>query len=897
MQGAQTESRFRGIGRYTMSLTRAIIRNKGEHEIILALNGLFPDTIEPIRAAFDGLLSQENIRIWYAPGPVYEHEFGNAWRHDVAEKIREFFISSLEPDIVLVSSLFEGYADNAVTGVGPFQGGKCFLNTFVVLYDLIPLINREVYLKPVPAYESYYLRKIESLKKSTGCLAISEFSATEGKKKLDIKDGSIVNISTACDPVFCKMDISKDLRSSFLKKYEISNSFIMYTGGADNRKNLSGLVKAYAKLPQKLRKDTQLVMVGKIAEHYVYELRKIAQTLGVSNSELVFTNYVEDSELAIFYNLCSVFVFPSWYEGFGLPALEAMSCGAPVIGSSCTSIPEVIGMKEALFDPLNVLDMSNKILMALTDNKFRSKLIDNGLIQARKFSWDESAKIAIKRFEDTLHPKVVIRKERDDMLPGLIRFIADTVPSNISNKELVSVAGILDRLDKKEVGRQIFVDISGLVIQDIRTGVQRVTRSVVKELLKNPPAGYVIVPVYSTLNSNGFYCANTFTAKFFGLNNDKKDEPINYNSGDIFIGLELQHHTIINNKNYLINLSNKGVKIYFIVYDLLSILLPKLFNPQLALVHEEWLKTICNFDGVICISNTVAQEFTKWYKKQGIKRSTPFKIGWFHLGADVDNSVPSKGLPDNVDYVIESLKKYPTFLAVGTVEPRKGQTQVLSAFELLWKQGVKTNLVIVGKQGWMVETLIERISKHRELNKHLFWFDGISDEYLEKVYTVSSCLIAASEGEGFGLPLIEAAKHKLPIIARDIPIFHEVVGEHAYYFSGFEPKDLADSINEWIKLNKDGRIPQSTNMLWLTWKQSTQQLLKSIIPIINDNSSQKIYQNNTFFKNINYKKDASRSYFRILLNRLIIMLILSPYRKALKKIYYKLRLNKIRLLK
>jgi hypothetical protein len=86
MQGVQTESRFRGIGRYSLSLALAIVRNRGDHEIILALNGLFPDSIEPIRAAFDGLLPQENIRVWHAPGPVQEEYPSNDQRREVAER-------------------------------------------------------------------------------------------------------------------------------------------------------------------------------------------------------------------------------------------------------------------------------------------------------------------------------------------------------------------------------------------------------------------------------------------------------------------------------------------------------------------------------------------------------------------------------------------------------------------------------------------------------------------------------------------------------------------------------------------------------------------------------------------------------------------------------------------
>ena len=178
LQGAQTESRFRGVGRYTLSLAQAIARNRGEHEIILALSGFFPDTIEPIRAAFDRLLPQENIRVWYAPGPVRECDSGNEWRRDVAERIREAFLASLQPDLLHVSSLFEGYVDDAVTSIGVFTPQ---IPTVVTLYDLIPLLNSEIYLKRNPVYARYYQRKIEHLKRANQWLAISESSADEGR--------------------------------------------------------------------------------------------------------------------------------------------------------------------------------------------------------------------------------------------------------------------------------------------------------------------------------------------------------------------------------------------------------------------------------------------------------------------------------------------------------------------------------------------------------------------------------------------------------------------------------------------------------------------------------------------------------------------------------------------
>src|SRR5258705_12816015 len=109
MQGAQSGSRYRGIGRYTMSLAKAIARNRGEHEVILALNGLLPAALEAIRSEFSGLLPPENIRVWQAVGPTREDDPANQWRREVSERIREASFAGLQPDVVLITSLFEGF--------------------------------------------------------------------------------------------------------------------------------------------------------------------------------------------------------------------------------------------------------------------------------------------------------------------------------------------------------------------------------------------------------------------------------------------------------------------------------------------------------------------------------------------------------------------------------------------------------------------------------------------------------------------------------------------------------------------------------------------------------------------------------------------------------------------
>jgi hypothetical protein len=129
----------------------------------------------------------------------------------------------------------------------------------------------------------------------------------------------------------------------------------------------------------------------------------------------------------------------------------------------------------------------------------------------------------------------------------------------------------------------------------------------------------------------------------------------------------------------------------------------------------------------------------------------------------------------------------------------------------------------------MVDNLAAKMAIHPERGSRFFWLDGISDEYLELVYASSTCLISPSEGEGFGLPLIEAAQHHLPVIARDIPVFREVAGDNALYFKGSRPEDVALAVRTWIGLYKSGTAPTSASMPWVTWSQSTRQLLDVIL--------------------------------------------------------------------
>ena len=449
MQGAQTESRFRGIGRYTIEFVQAVVRNRGEHEVILALSGLFPETIESIYSAFDGLLPKENFRVWYAPGPVCEKDPGNEIRREAAELIREAFFEGLQADVVHITSLFEGHVDDAVTSIGRFESK---VPVSVVLYDLIPLLNPDRYLNPNPAYAAYYERKVKSLKSANLLLAISDFARREGVDTLGFDPMRVVNVSTAIGPKLYPQQIEPSVSVALKNRLDIHHSFVLYAGGADDRKNLPRLMEAWASLPLDLRNNNQLVLAGRMPEGNISELKHIASKNGVASNEIVFTGYVSDEELGQLYNLCKFFVFPSWHEGFGLPALEAMACGAPVIGANTTSLPEVIGLEEALFNPLDVASIAGKLQQALQDEDFLARLRSHGLGQAKLFSWDKTAKRAISAWMDLkpigAHTEEFWRKihgRRAEQYQHLIDGIAVLVTENpaISDNELRHIASCI----------------------------------------------------------------------------------------------------------------------------------------------------------------------------------------------------------------------------------------------------------------------------------------------------------------------------------------------------------------------------------------------------------------------------------------------------------------------
>lgn len=397
-QACQSASRYRGIGRGSWSLQLAmanLLLARG-HEVICLLNAALQDGLEELRS--DILRHAPGVRLasFSIPLPCAAYAPENAWRQMAARMLFEHAAALLEPDFVHVPALLaDGWGDEAIGSVGVLG---VHVPASLTQYDLIPLVMADVYMPP-GSFRDYYMKKLEGVKKADLLLAISEYSQQEAVKLLEMPAKSIVNISFAADSMFANEAGLSDIEST-VSKYGLQPEFLLYApGGFDPRKNIDRLLEAYSLLPQELRGRHQLVIASKLHEGARAGIEWKAGTFGIQASEIALTDYVPDSELMALYRACHAYIFPSLHEGFGLPALEAMLCGAPVIASNCTSIPEVIGMDEALFDPCDPTSIAAKIRQVIEDSDFRQRLISHAAIQPHKFSWATSAGLAVQALE------------------------------------------------------------------------------------------------------------------------------------------------------------------------------------------------------------------------------------------------------------------------------------------------------------------------------------------------------------------------------------------------------------------------------------------------------------------------------------------------------------------
>jgi glycosyltransferase involved in cell wall biosynthesis len=242
----------------------------------------------------------------------------------------------------------------------------------------------------VPSYAS---------KSASAIITVSEFSKGSIIEHLRIDDKLIFVTHEGPSHSFRPIQ-NPELLSSLRMKYGLDSNFVLAIGSADPRKNIATLMDAYAMLPEGIRENYRLVIVW-TAPFLAPSISKRIESLGL-NRYVQFLDHVSNEDLVLLYNEASLFVFPSLFEGFGLPPLEAMACGTPVVASNNSSIPETVGDAALLFDAQDVAAMSSTILKVLSDDVTRQELITRGLNRSGTFSWEECARETLAVYKTAL---------------------------------------------------------------------------------------------------------------------------------------------------------------------------------------------------------------------------------------------------------------------------------------------------------------------------------------------------------------------------------------------------------------------------------------------------------------------------------------------------------------
>lgn len=1235
LQACQTAgSAKRGVGRYSYELFSGILRNNSAYDLRAVVSSCLPHEVD-LRAIPENLV----LRLPECKNWPTDRVFQGGEQDNLDSLAYTSLVAPLNADIVHVAHAFEGFGDRvALPAKGAMAAGQILSAT---LYDLIPMLFQDHYFQS-PEFRKWYLSRLSWLRGADLLLAISESSRQDAIDLLGIEPWRIVTIHGGIGSHFKPSEDREFLRRDLATRYQLKQRFVLYTGGDDHRKNIGGAIAGFAEVPPAQRRNCQLVVVCAMEPHRQQMYLDMARHAGLDERDVLITGYVPENDLLAFYQTCDALVFPSLYEGLGLPVLEAMACGAPVLGGNNSSIRELIVRPDALFDATSAKSIAAALVKILSDEKFSLDLREYGQKRARDFSWERTASLALQAFEEASarvcssgiqsaihgwiprkrmavltplppcrsgiadynakflpylarhfdidlyvdnydvsdesltssfrifqvaafdrvapnydvilyefgnsefhshmlpllekYPGVVglhdaylsglfgyfdfylgdtgsyaremlsahgplarrcfapvmrnpepngatmvglpCTKRILDAATGIIshspfnlemaqrfypegwpspyRIISQMVPmpeswtsfrraearaalgfrqddliittfghiawtkwgdrllegflasrmrknarvhlvfagelakdefgrqleasvakaalgdriritgflSELDYEKYLQIADVAVQLRTKSRGgtpkgvldclahgvpvivnndasyrdypddvvikltaeptideialalneisgsetvreafalagldyvrshhdpahcaaeyaaaihefveragrakpdafvsafaphlatcadselasqnaadwlesislptfarRRVFVDVSHIAQCDHRTGIQRVVREIVRALYCSEHAGFE--PIAVELVGGVLQVATAWLDRMGLLLEQEKRStstmaPVSFRAGDVLLMLDSswarynEFYPVFNEAR------NSRVPVYTAVYDILPLLLP---DGNFVEGGKEWFSgwianAIVASDGLVCISRAVADDLMTYMKSNPSLTRLP-KVGFWHLGSDFS----SRAVEGVVTTQVADMATRPYLLIVGTIEPRKSHALALEAMERLWKDGDELCLCIAGKEGWMVSELMERLRNHPLAGKKLFLFEGPSDADIQFLYEHAAGLLFLSKGEGFGLPLIEAANHGTAIVCSDIPVFREIAGDFAIYIDQSSLETATAGIRHWWDASRAGELPDTKLMPRLTWEQSGSALLNVV---------------------------------------------------------------------
>ena len=388
--------------------------------------------------------------------------------------------------------------------------------------------------------------------------------------------------------------------------------------------------------------------------------------------------------------------------------------------------------------------------------------------------------------------------------------------------EDVVVEGVVEQRVSKRIGLHLKNKVLN-VIRAVRMAILiRISWAPLHQFLSAPRHEFGLSRVVYSLIYRVFGRGEPAAKHLAKLETGSK--PLVFSQGDVILMLDASWHSPA--WEAIAKAKNDGAVVFVVIYDLIPITHSQFCEKNFCLAFSNWFQR-CEgtFDGYIAISKTVRQSLISYLVGKGSSLELG-NFGYFYLGADLPGRGGQYG---NVRGDLgKNISKKDSYLMVSTIEPRKNHQYLIDAFSELWLKGCRVKLHIVGRIGWKVEELLSRMKEHPEFNKQLFLWHDLDDDELVYCYENSKSLVFSSYVEGFGLPIIEAQHHQLPVLASDTPIHREIGGDSIGYFDLNSPCDLADKIIAIEAGLEQLPMVGEFDFEQFTWRKSSEMLVEEI---------------------------------------------------------------------
>lgn len=391
-------SRNRGIGNYALSQFSGMVNrdNQNKYFFLNMIDGDFK--LSP-------MIKNNNFTEDFIDTGKNNVLLRNEIYSDIIGNIIKRYIRENNIDIFYITSPFESAF---ITYKKEWFDGVKVITT---VYDIIPYVMKEKYLSDKNTY-NWYMKCVENLRWVDELFVISDSVKDDLVKYLKFTPENIHTIWGAVDDRYKIIDINNTEKSLLLEKFGITKPFIMCTGGEDGRKNLDGLIRAYSLMPESVRNSYQLVVVCKLSENGMKNLKSVAVSHNVGK-DVIFTGFVSDDELLKFYNLATLMAFPSKYEGFGLPIVEAWACGTPVLTADNSSLKEISGDSAILVNANIDQSIADGMTKILSDKNLLSEYTENGMKRLELYRWDKINDNIISIINNININKIKLSKEEN----------------------------------------------------------------------------------------------------------------------------------------------------------------------------------------------------------------------------------------------------------------------------------------------------------------------------------------------------------------------------------------------------------------------------------------------------------------------------------------------------